>query len=127
MLHLYDRATMAEALTRDLDPALQALLHSRIGNLAPDLIDYTEYLVIEPGDTEADIVRHIGFSPLVEPIEGARFGQPNFHSFWDWLGEHDGWFELIVTFGSTFCYTLLIQDAQGLLPDLRLMCRNNAT
>ena len=30
-----------------------------------DLTDHTEFLVVEPGDTEADIVRHVGFSPLV--------------------------------------------------------------
>ena len=76
MLHLYDRATMAHALTLDLDPQLHRLLAERIAALGEELIDCTEYLIVELGDTEADIVRHIGFSPLVEPIDGARFGEP---------------------------------------------------
>jgi len=108
MLHFYDRATMAHALTLDLEPRLQALLAVRIGKLTEDLLDYSEFLIVEEGDTEEDVVRAIGFSPLVEPIDGTRFGEPGFEPGWDWLQEHDGWFEMIVTFGSTFAYVLLI-------------------
>lgn len=123
MLHFYDRATIAHALTLDLDPELSRLLRHRITNLSEDLIDWTEYLVIEPGDTEADIVRHIGFSPLVEPIDGLRFGEPGFQEHWDWLAQHGRWFEMCQTFGSTFAYVLLIQDENGTLPLLRQMCQ----
>ena len=123
MLHLYDRATMRDALDRRLEPQLHRLLTDRISALAIDLIDYTEYLIIEPGDTEADIKRHIGFSPLVEAIDGARFGGPGFQPSWDWIGDHGSWFELIVTFGSTFAYVLFIQDAEGVIPDLLAMCK----
>jgi hypothetical protein len=123
MLHLYDRATMRTALNANLDPQLQKLLNDRIAALGEDLIDWTEYLVIEPDDTEADIVCQIGFSPLVEAIDGARFGGPGFQPCWDWIGRHDGWFELIVTFGSTFAYVLFVQDVDGVLPDLLALCR----
>ena len=127
MLHFYDRATMAHALTLDLEPTLKALLHARIEGLKPDLIDYTEYLVIEPGDAEEDIMRHVGFSPLVNPIDGVRFGEPGWHPFHDWLGKHDGWCEMIVTFGGTFAYILLIADKHGILPCLRSLCMRNDT
>ena len=126
MLYLYDRATMAHALTLDLDPRLHRLLTARIAALGEDLIDWTEYLVVEPGDTEADIVRHVGFSPLVEPFDGIRFGQPGFHPHWDWLARHDGWFEFIQTFGSTFAYVLFIEEREGGLPELRAMCARYA-
>lgn len=127
MLHFYDRATMAHALTLDLDPTLKALLRARIKGFSPDLIDYTEYLVVEPGDTEEDIVRHVGFSPMINPIDGARFGEPTWHPFCDWLCKHDGWYELIVTFGSAFAYILLIADQDGTLPILRSLCSGNET
>lgn len=121
MQHFYDRATMAHALTAGIDPFAADL----IANLNEDLIDYTEFLIIEPGDTEADIIRHVGFSPLIEPIDGARFGGAGFHPYWDWLGEHHGLFQLIVTFGSTFAYIMLIHDEEGTLPELRMMCRRH--
>lgn len=124
MLHFYDRATMADALTLPLEPQLKALLAGRITGLREDLIDWTEYLVVEPGDTEADIIRHVGFSPLVEPIDGARFGEPGFYPHWDWLVDHGGWFEMVVTFGSAFAYILLIGGVRG--DDLEALCRRHA-
>ena len=129
MLHIHHRATMARALTLDLDPQLRSLLAARIAALVTadyDLTDDTEYLIVEPGDTEADIIRHVGFSPLVEPIDGARFGSAGFHPFWDWLGGHAGWYEMIVTFGSTFAYVLFIRDADGVNSDLLALCRHYA-
>ncbi|MCU6453931.1 hypothetical protein LPN01_07560 [Sphingomonas sp. A2-49] len=127
MLHLYDRATMANALTLDLEPQLHRLLAQRIDSLTEDLIDITEYLVIDPIlDTEADIVRHVGFSPLVDPIDGICFGEPDFHPAHDWLQDHGGYFELIVTFGSSFAYVLLIRDDVEVDHPLLLFCRRYA-
>jgi hypothetical protein len=122
MLHFYDRATMAHALTLDLDPRLHRLLADRIGALTDDLVDFTEYLIVQPSDTEADIVRHVGFSPLIDPIDGWRFGEPRFQPSFDWVADHGGWFELIITFGSTFAYILLIEDKPG-MNDLGTFCR----
>jgi hypothetical protein len=126
MLLLHDRATMARALTLNLDPRLHALLKERIEGLSSgeyDLTDDTEILVVGPGDSERDIIREVGFSPLVEPIDGARFGEPGFASYWDSLTDRDGWFEMVVTFGSTFGLTLLVADADGVLSDLLTLCR----
>ena len=126
MIHLYDRATMARALTSNLDPRLETLLQQRIDALTIgpfDLTADTEFVIVQPGDTEDDIQRTVGFSPLVEPIDGIRFGDPGFHPFWDWLADHGGWFEMIVTFGSTFAYVLLIQDADDTQPELLSLCR----
>ena len=124
MLHLYDRATMASASTLNLDPQLLSLLEDCIARLGDELIDYTEYLIVEAGDAESDIIRHIGFSPLTEPIDSVRFGSPGFHPFWDHLQRHSGWYEMTVSFGSAFAYVLLIEDSQGVLPELRELCRS---
>lgn len=130
MLHLYDRATMARASIMPFDDCLYRLLKERIDALvtdAHDLTDSTEFLILQPGDTEADIVRHVGFSPLVEPIEGHRFGSIGFQPFWDWLADRGGYFEMIVTFGSIFAYILLIPDRDDILTDLRAICRRYTT
>lgn len=118
MIHIYDREMMALALASDLDPKLKSLLTARIEALDAELIDQTEYLIVQPHDTEHDIIRHIGFSPLVEPIDGTRFGTAGFSPCWDWLADCHGWFEMIVTFGSTFAYVLFIADRLDALGNL---------
>lgn len=125
MFLLDNRAAMARALTLDLDPRLIAILRRRSDDL-DHLLDETEFLIVVAGDSECDIVRKVGFSPLVEPIGGIRFGAPGFDPFWDYLVDHGGWFELSVSFGSTFGYCLLIQDANGVIPDLIALCRRYA-
>lgn len=130
MLHIYDAVTMDAALASDLTPELHALLSARKAALITplgDLTDDTVFLVIEAGDTETAIIEHIGQSPLVEPMDGIRFGQPGFRPHWSWLERHEcGWFEMILTYGSTFANILLIQDVAGVLPELRAMCRRYA-
>lgn len=130
MLHLYDRATMAHALTLDLDPRLHCLLSERIAALRTgygDLTDWTEFLIVEPGDTEVDIIRHVGFSPLIEPTDGGRYGTPGFHPHWDLLADRGGWFELVFTFGSTFAYVLLVEDCLQTDGALVEACRRYAS
>jgi hypothetical protein len=125
MLTAYDRGSMARILTLDLEPRLHALLERRFASLQTpygDLTDWTEFLLVEPGDREADIVREVGFSPLVD-TEGARFGTARFEPFWDYLGWEDGYYTLDISFGSTFAYVLLITDMDGTLPELRCLCR----
>jgi hypothetical protein len=126
MQHIYDHATMAKTLALATDPQLYSLLQRRSSSLSEgeyDLTNDTEFIVIDGGDTEGDIVRHVGFSPLVEPMDGIRFGQEGFAPFWDWLVRHEGWFELSISFGSTFAYVLFIRDGGGVDPELLRLCR----
>jgi hypothetical protein len=127
MLHLYDRATMAHALTLGLNPRLHNLLGERIEALSDELIDYTEFLVVQTGDTEADILEQIGLSPLINPVDGAQYGTAGFEPHWDWLAAHDGYWEMLFTFGSTFAYIVFVTDADGVLPELRRLCSQFAT
>jgi hypothetical protein len=128
MLSLYDEATTKAALALPIDPDLRALLTTRIVHYAAaDLASATHILVIQPGDTGSDIERKIGFYPTNNIIDGVCSGSAAFHPFWDWLQDLGGWFEMIVTVGdSGFAYILLIQDAEGVDPDLRGMCRTHS-
>ncbi|GAA0728991.1 hypothetical protein [Sphingomonas japonica] len=125
MLHFYDRAGFARALTLDLEPQLQALLARRIAALSDELLDYTEYLVVEAGDSEDDIVRAIGLSPLIEPMHGLRFNDPGFEPHWDLLIDHGAWFEIVFTFGSTFAYVLFVQNIDGVPEHFLALCRRH--
>jgi hypothetical protein len=127
MLHLYDWGSTTLALPGDLDPQLRRLLTDRIAALGDELIDWTEILVISAGDTEDDITSVIGMSPMTEPINGARFGASAFYPHWDWLITHAGYWELQFTFGSTFCYIVLVPDADDIMPELVQLCRRYAS
>lgn len=131
MLSLYDGASIERALSLPMDPRLHDLLASRIATLSsrcgPASDDLTHFLVVEAGDTEAAIVAEIGFSPLVNIIDGVRFGSPGFHQSWDWLQDLGGWFELIMAVGNGgFAFVLLIQDVAGVEPELLNLCRTYA-
>ncbi|KQM13898.1 hypothetical protein [Novosphingobium sp. Leaf2] len=129
MLTIFDRAAMAQMLTKDIEPQLHSLLDQRFAVLLTaegDLAEWTEYVVVEPGDSEADLIGAVGFSPLVDPIDGRRFGDPAFRPHWAYLADLGGWFEMIITSGSTFAYVFLIKDADGVLHELRRMCQEYA-
>jgi hypothetical protein len=127
MLSFYDLASIEHALTLKLDPRLHRLLAERLSGLlrpCADLRGLTHILVIEPGDSEAAVQQEIGLSPLTNPMDGSRFGSIEFAPWWDWLQDHGGWFEIVISVGdSGFAFVLLIQDAAGAIDDLLAMCR----
>ena len=127
----YDNRTAIEAAaTLNHDPRLHRLLVDRVDLYREaGLLDLTHILVIEPGDNEQAIVDVIGFSPLVNPLDGKRYGSADFHPHWEGpIWRHDGWFELIVTVGNDgFAFILLIADADGVLPELLDLCRTHAS
>lgn len=125
MLNLPDRGSIEAALNQPLEPALHSLLVDTWRRAeAPDLLDLTHILFIQPGDDEASIIREIGFSPLTSPMDGARFGLASFRPFWSWLQDLGGWYEMVHTVGeSGFAFILLIENAEGVMPELLELCR----
>ena len=129
MLSFHDSAAISAAPTKlPIDPDLKQLLADRVHDwTATDLLDLTHLAIIQAGDTEQTIVDEVAFSPLVNPIDGRRFGSKGFEPGWDWLERHDGWFEMIVTVGNDgFAYVLFIQDSDGIDPQLRRLCQTYA-
>jgi hypothetical protein len=128
MLSLYDQSSIEAALASPLDPRLEQLLADRIHDAAQtDLLGLTHLLVVQPGDCEHTIAEEICLSPLTNPIDGERFGSPEFVPWWDWLQQHDGWFEMIITVGNSgFAFILLIEDANGVQPEILSLCRTYA-
>lgn len=105
MINLPDAQSIIEALSLPLEARLHTLIAGRLRDaVALGLIDLTHILVVQPGDTEADIVEAIGFSTLISRIDG-ELGEPDY----DWIEHHDGWTELIYTVGdSGFAFIVLI-------------------
>lgn len=129
MLSLDNRAAIETALYLPHEPHLHRLLTDRVELYrAAGLLDLTHILVVEPGDTEQAIIEAIAMTPLVNPIDGVRYGSAAFHPFWDGpIWRHDGWFELLITIGNSgFCFCLLVADADGVLRELLDLCRTYA-
>lgn len=124
MLSFHDSASLRHALTLPLRADLKALLHKRVDQIFSDgLEDLTHIVVLCAGDTETVLKAEVLFSPL--EWEGARWGDPGFQTWWDWLHDHGGWFELIYCVAdSGFAFILFVEDNddEG-LADLLAMCR----
>lgn len=119
-------ATIVGALNLPLEPRLHRLLTNRVEQCrSAGVLDMTDILIIEAGDTEKAIIEEVGFSPLVNPMDGARYGSVRFHPYWDGpIWRHDGWFQMVVTVGNSgFAFLLFIQDAEGTFPELLALCR----
>jgi len=102
-------------------PKTPTILASRIRQtIANGLEELTHILVVNAGESEENIVREIGWSPLEHPIDGYRHDDSRFEPYWDWLKDHGGWFELIHSIGTDYAYILLIEDAGN--SDLVRMC-----
>ena len=129
MIIMHDRISAARALASNLDPPMRAALVAELALLTAsehDLTDWTDIALIQPGDSEDDIGREVGFSPLIDPISNVRFGKPGFEGGWDHLSMYGGVFRFVFTFGSTHATILLVPDADGILPELLTLCRHHA-
>lgn len=119
MIDMPDLDAILAALRTPLAPDLHDLIASRLqGAFACELADLTHILVINAGDTEAQIIEAIGFSPLVSRMDGNRL-----QSDWDFIEPHPGWWELIYTVGNSgFAYLVFVERADGVLPELLALC-----
>jgi hypothetical protein len=126
------RTTTAVKSTLDLlaDNKLRSLLTERLEQLTNawediDLSDLTHFLIIQPGDTAADAERELGWSLLVNMVDGARFGQPAFTPSWEWIEDHGGWFEAVYIMSDDgFGISLFVQDHPDADPELLALCRS---
>jgi hypothetical protein len=129
MIALFDTPSLERALSLPLDPKLRRLLGVRVEHLATldfDVRDCTYFLVVEAGTTLEDVTDELGWSPLVNPLDGQRFGTAEWHPFHDHLSDRGGWFELMVTGGNDAVFVLLIEDDDQTEPDLLALCRTYA-
>jgi hypothetical protein len=101
MLSIYDSVSMDFALSCPLDPVLKKLLLRRLDMLSEfsdfDLSELAHFVIVEPGDTLATIEAELGFSPFINFVDGAKFGDADFTPSWEWLIAHGPWFECVFT------------------------------
>lgn len=127
MLIYSDAAAIAAApTTAPVDHHLRRLIADRVHDwTATDLLDLTVLVIVEPGDDERKLRRRIAYSPLANPVEGSRFGEPGFEPSFDWLQHHPGgWTEIMETVGNDgWAMFLFVADQDGTDPELRALIR----
>jgi len=121
-------AAIAEAPRIVTDPQLKNLLTDRVEDwTALGVLAMTHLVIIEVGDTDESIIEELAFSPLINPLDGLRFGTDGFVLPFDYVEDHGGWFELIVTVGNDgFAFVLFVRNREGVDPELLGMCRAHA-
>jgi hypothetical protein len=127
MLSIRSTAAMTRALELPLDPTLCALLLRRMSQLTEydqhDLCDLAHFLVVQEGDTAIEVEAELGFSVLINFVDGRRFGDADFEPSWEWLEDHGGWFELVfVLTDDGFGWVLFIEDRAGVDAGLLDLC-----
>lgn len=128
-MQVFDESASLEASPSAVsEPHLQQLLTEAVRHWsAVGVLNATHLLIVQPGDTEEAIAKEIGFSPLVNPLDGERYGSTAFTPYWEDLQDRGGWFELTLAVGNSgFAFVLFIQDADGVQPQLLSLCRTYA-
>jgi hypothetical protein len=122
-MQIFDPAALDLATLRVLNPPLRALVAAHLDQAKREgLTDLTLVAVIEPGDDELAIEAELGFSPVVNPMTGTRFGEPGWLAYWAWLQRTGGIASLTHTVGdSGYAIILVIPETPGIWPDLLQM------
>ena len=115
----------ADAITI-ADPELRQLIDATIAALSedepydPDVLGY--FLVVEAGDSLAQIETQLGFPILCNRYTGIRFDQPGFTQSFEVLDEHAGYYEMVFVLGQDG-YGIEVFIPKGIdLQDLLAMC-----
>ena len=113
------------------DPVLRHLIETTITALSEDYpYDPGElgyFLIVEPGDTIAELDAQIGFSILANRWTGIRFDAPGYTQHFEVLDEHAGYFEMVfVTDDTGLGVEIFIGQVAGIDPDLIAMCQQYA-
>ncbi len=112
MISIFCRAAIQHIATTHPDPTLRTLLVLRQRQLVPtDDPPLIRILIVEPGDTLAELEADLGFTPL-EAVPS-----------WEWIEARSGWFEVAYIFSDDGMGAILfVSRAAGVDPDLLALC-----
>lgn len=118
MLNIMNSAALARALDSPLDNVIKHLLITRRDQLAEhiecDIGELAQWIVIEPGDSVADLEKAAGFPIITDPA-------------FEWVLDHGGLFEVpTILSDDGFGVVLIVPDVDGIDPVLLTLCREHA-
>jgi hypothetical protein len=126
MLTIDSSADMARALASPIADDLRRLLALRRGQVAGELAEVARFVVIQPGDTIADVEATLGFSPTTD-LDGVSAHDPGFLPWHEWSERHLGWTELVFVLSDEGpAQVLLVPDSEDIDPILLALCHDHA-
>lgn len=112
------------------NPAIRQLVEERINDLGGEAFDADTlgyFLVIEQGDTLEAIDAQLGFPILANRITGIRFDQPGFWPSFEFVEEFPACYDMVFIISDDgFGIEVLVPKADGVPPDLRIVCSVHA-
>ena len=113
------------------DPVLRRLIEATMAALSedypydPEVLGY--FLIVEPGDTIAELDAQIGFSILANRWTGIRFDAPGYTQHFEVLEEHAGYFEMVfIVSDDGYSDLEVLIPKRGVAPELLAMCARYA-
>ena len=124
MLTITDVGSPLRALSTSIDRRLKRLLTERCSQLGGAIAGEARFVIVQPGDSIEALEAELNFSVFQNPADGTRFGDPDFTPGWEWIEDHGHTFELVfILDDSGFAHVVLIENAQGVDPELLKLCR----
>ena len=109
---------------------IRALVQQRINDLGGEAFDATAlgyFLIIQPGDTLDAIDSQLGFSILANRVTGISYDQPGFSPSFEFVEEFPSCYDLVFVLSDDgYGIEVFVEKAEGVPPDLRIMCRVHA-
>lgn len=128
MLFIKDGGALARALTLRIDDRVKHLLVKRREQLGGDITDQAHFVVVEAGDTLADLEQHLGFSVFQNAADGSLLGAPDFTPGWEWIEDRGFAYELVFIFDdSGFAHVVIVEKADGVNARLLELCATYAS
>src|SRR5688500_18624017 len=113
MLTVQDWASLSRVLIHSMYAQLKRPLISWRDQLAEfdDLSEIARFVIVQPGDTHAMLERELGFSVFRNPVDGRRFGDPEFDPGWESLADHGHCFEMVFVYeDSGFGHVIIVPN-----------------
>lgn len=131
MIELRNTLEMEAALRDNIPNTLKDLIAKRMQQLGEDvegdLSSIVNFIIVQPGDHISVIDKAIGFSLLVNLVDGSRLGDPEFAPSFEWIQDHCDFFELVYILSDDgFGLVVLVQDDPGIEFDIHMLCLENA-
>jgi hypothetical protein len=128
MIIIRNEFEMKAAIATSTNLTLQALLSHRLSQLAEhdasDIGVLASFLIVQPGDGLAAVETELLFSPAINFVDQARFGDPNFEPSWEGLKHQGDWYEMTFVLNDDgFGWILFIADSDDTDRTLLALCR----
>ena len=130
MISVRDEASRARALKLPIDERLKRLLRERRMQLGYDfdLTELAHFLIVQPADELPAIEQALGFSVLVNQVDGSRFGDEDFSPSSEWIADHGFCFEAVFIFeDSGFGHVVFIPKLPAVSAELIAFCGQHAS